>query len=503
MLILGIDAGSSFVKASLLDACTGNVISAASSPVQEMAITSPRPGWAEQDPEMWWKNVCAAVRKCTGNHSSLRKSIRAIGISYQMHGLVTIGKDHNVLRPAIIWCDSRAVKYGEEAFNRLGQDYCLDHLLNSPGNFTAAKLAWMKENELSLYNKIYRIMLPGDYLVLKLTGEVGTTITGLSEGIFWDFRENGLSNRLLDHFGFDNCIIPSVADVFGIQGELCGRAAEEVGLPEGIPVSYRAGDQPNNAFSLNVVRPGELAATAGTSGVLYGITNRALTDSGSRINMFAHVNHSDEQTRLGALACINGTGIMNSWIRKICAGRVSYQVMDEIAAGINPGSDGLMVYPFGNGTERLLGNLNPGALIRNLDLNRHGKHHLFRAVQEGVAYAFRYAADILTECGIEIKIIKSGDSNMFHSPLFCKLIATLAGVPVVLYNTDGAAGAARGAGLGAGIFPDIDHAFGGLKQVDEYIPDEQNVNMYEEFYDAWRENLYAEINTLIKQKDNV
>ncbi|MFZ0280597.1 MAG: FGGY family carbohydrate kinase [Bacteroidales bacterium] len=488
MLLIGIDLGSSSVKASVIDGESGKTLVSEFYPKEEMKIIARQPGWAEQDPDEWWTNLKHAITGCTAKLGTLKNDIGAIGISYQMHGLVIVDKDKKVLRPSIIWCDSRSVSYGEKAFKALGRDFCLSHLLNSPGNFTAAKLAWVKENEPDVFKKIDKIMLPGDYIALKLTGETFTSFTGLSEGIFWDFQKNKLSGELMDYFGFNPGIVPDAIQSFSLQGKLEGKVADELGLNAGIPVSYRAGDQPNNALSLNVLNPGEVAATAGTSGVIYGVTDQTKYDPQSRVNTFLHVNHSVENKRLGVLLCINGTGILNSWLRRI-SGNLTYNDMNDSAGRVPPGSDGLSVLPFGNGAERMLMNRDTGCRILGLDFNRHANSHLFRAAQEGIAFSFRYGLDIMKETGIDPQLIRAGAANMFLSPVFREALSCITGTTIHLYNTDGSAGAARGAGIGCGFYKSDKEAFIGLKTVDITEPDTLKVNAYEEAYLRWKEFL--------------
>jgi xylulokinase len=486
MLLLGIDLGSSSVKASVIDGETGICLATSFSPSDEMKIIALKPGWAEQDTEIWWSNLKIAIRNCTEKLGQKKESIGAIGISYQMHGLVTIDKDKKALRNSIIWCDSRAVGYGEKAMKALGKEYCLSHLLNSPGNFTASKLAWVKENEPALYERIHKIMLPGDYIALRLTGEVATSFTGLSEGIFWDFQEERISSSLLKYFDFDSSLIPKAAPSFSISGLLLKSVAEELGLPVGIPVSYKAGDQPNNALSLNVLEPGEVAATAGTSGVIYGVTDKKKYDPLSRVNTFLHVNHDHVKTRLGVLLCINGTGILNSWLRRN-TGSFSYNEMNSLAEKITPGSDGLRILPFGNGAERMLGNKETGARIEGLNFNIHSNAHLFRAAQEGIAFSLRYGLDIMKEVGIDPKVIRAGEANMFLSKVFRDAVSCITGAVIHLYNTDGSIGSARGAGIGCGYYKSEKEAFNGLVAVGVTEPDNSGTNKYEKAYSEWKE----------------
>jgi xylulokinase len=489
MLLLGIDLGSSSIKASVIDGESGRTLASAYYPADEMTIIAKKPGWAEQEPDIWWENLKASIADCNRQLGSKKNEIGAVGVSYQMHGLVAIDRNRRVLRPSIIWCDSRAVETGERAFNALGKEYCLSSLLNSPGNFTAAKLGWVKKNEPELFENIYKIMLPGDYIAMKLTGNIVTSYTGLSEGIFWDFKENMVSAKLMEYFGFDPDILPEPKASFSEQGGVLKSAADELGLPEGIPVSYRAGDQPNNALSLNVMDPGEVAATAGTSGVIYGVTDQKRFDLHSRVNTFLHVNHTKSVPRLGVLLCINGTGILNSWLKRNTGNKLSYNEMNDLADKISPGSDGLSIMPFGNGAERMLMNRDYGAMVSGLNFNRHSGPHLYRAGQEGIVFAFRYGLDIMKETGITPSVIRAGATNMFQSRIFRDTLSCITGAEVHLYNTDGSAGAARGAGLGCRYYRTRDDAFRGLQTVGVTYPDRSKSVIYEEIYAGWKEIL--------------
>ncbi|MDR0711390.1 MAG: carbohydrate kinase [Prevotellaceae bacterium] len=493
MKTLGIDIGSSSVKASLVDAQSGEALAGAFFPKKEMEIKAEKLGWAEQNPECWWKNLTLAVQAVVAAASVKPGEIKAIGISYQMHGLTLVDERHNVIRDAIIWCDSRAVPYGEKAFREIGQEKCLHNLLNSPGNFTLSKLAWVKENEPENYARIKYYMLPGDYVSMRLTGRACTTVSGLSEGIAWDFSTNSPAKFLYSYFGFDAGMIPEIVSTFGVQGYLTDAAAKELGLAAGTPVTYRAGDQPNNALSLNVLHPGEVAATAGTSGVVYGVNGEAKCDELSRVNSFAHVNHSDRQTRVGVLLCINGAAILNAWIKNSVAPEgMSYAEMNEVASGVPVGSDGVSIIPFGNGSERVLCNRDPGCSVYGVNFIRHGKAHLIRAAQEGVAFAFKYGMDVMNKMGIETKAIRAGNANLFLSPVFRQTLSDITGATIELYNTDGSIGAARGAGIGAGVYKNEAEAFAMLKKIVTVEPKEKNVKAGLEAYEKWRERLKIE-----------
>lgn len=493
--LLGFDLGSSFVKASLLDADTGRRVAAGSAPSSEMPIDAPQPGWAEQDPDAWWTYAVEAGRQALSVAGAPPDSVAAIGIAYQMHGLVVVDDEQRPLRPAIIWCDSRAVAAGEYAFLSIGSLTCFARLLNAPGNFTAAKLRWVQEHEPEVYARIHQVMLPGDYLAMRLTGQCATTASGLSEGIFWDYLDAGVSRDVLECFGFDERLLPRRVPTFGIQGELGEAAAAALGLRPGVPVAYRAGDQPNNAFSLNVLEPGECAATAGTSGVVYAVGDQAIWDSDSRVNTFLHVNHTADAPRYGTLLCVNGTGAVNSWLKRLVAdpAGISYEEMNRQAATVAPGADGLFLLPYGNGAERTLHNRDLGASLHGLSVVRHGSAHLFRAAQEGIVFALGYGVELLRGMGLEPRTVRAGHANMFLSPLFAQAFADVTLARVELFDTDGAQGAARGAGVGAGLYASPADAFAGLTRVRVVEPDPTGREVYANLYRQWRQILEREI----------
>mgnify|MGYP000367199773 FL=1 len=490
MYLLGYDIGSSSVKVCLIEASSGKIIASDFSPKKEMKITADQPGWAEQNPLEWWTNLKLA------NESVLQKSgvnaedIKGIGITWQMHGLILVDKDQNLLRPSIIWCDSRAVPYGEKAFAAIGEEKCLSHLLNSPGNFTASKLAWVKENEPEIFEKIDKIMLPGDYIAMKLSGEIGITIEGLSEGIFWDFKNNCISEDVIDYYGIPKSFFPEIVPTFGIQATVSASAAAELGLKEGTPISYRAGDQPNNALSLNVFNPGEIASTAGTSGVVYGVLDTLDYDKRSRVNTFAHVNYTPEQIRLGVLLCINGTGILNSWLKNNFATSLSsYGDMNELASLSPIGSKGLSIIPFGNGAERVLENKEVNCSIQGINFNIHTKGDVLRAAQEGIVFSYEYGMDIMRNMGMDIQVIRAGDANMFLSSIFRQTLSSVSNAVIELYDTDGAAGAARAAGMGVGFYADSKEAFSALEKIAVIEPEFDKKEQYLEAYERWKSRL--------------
>lgn len=486
MYLLGYDIGTSSVKASVVDIESGKSVASDFYPKSEASIKSLKPGWAEQDPETWWDFVKEATKLVLDKSKIDSKEIKAIGFSYQMHGLVCVDENFKPLRDSIIWCDSRGVPYGEKAFHELGSEQCLSHLLNSPGNFTAAKLQWVKENEPELFGKIYKIMLPADYVAWKMTGKLCTTPEGLSEYMLWDFAENAPAKFLMDYYGYSMDFLPEVVPTFSDQGHLTAEAAAELGLAEGTPITYRAGDQPNNALSLNVFNPGEVASTAGTSGVVYGINGTVDYDPQSRVNNFAHVNHSDTLTRIGVMTCINGTGILNSWCKKnIAPEGCSYPEMNELAAQAPVGSAGVTILPFGNGAERVLENKEIGCSFHGINFNIHNRTHLLRAAQEGIVFSFMYGMEIMEGIGMEIMKIHAGKANMFLSPVFRDTLASVSGATIDLFDTDGAAGAAKGAGIGAGIYKDNNEAFASLVKLDEIHPAADRTP-YLEAYARWK-----------------
>ncbi len=484
MYSLGIDIGSSSVKVSLLDIASGRCVQSATHPRTEAPIHSPRKGWAEQDPEMWWGYIRDGIKEIS--EGGKMASVVSIGITYQMHGLVAVDRHVQPVRDSIIWCDSRAVEIGAEALEGIGYERCMTHLLNSPGNFTASKLAWVKRNEPELYAKVWKFMLPGDYIVYKLSGEVATTATGLSEQILWDFKEARRADFVADYYGIDTALIPETVPSIGVAARTNDATERLLGIPSGTPIAYRAGDQPNNAFSLNVLNPGEVAATGGTSGVVYGVTDVPKADAQSRVNTFLHVNDSAEAHRYGVLLCINGTGILNSWMHRHVAPGMSYAEMNACAEEAPAGSDGLLVLPFGNGAERVLGNRNIGAAFSGLDLVRHSFPHLLRATQEGIAFSFRYGIDVMREIGLDLRVIRAGKANLFLSPLFRETLSTLCDADIQLYDTDGSLGAARGGALGAGFYASPAEAFATLERVSDVHPRSEWAPALEESYQNWK-----------------
>jgi xylulokinase len=499
MLLLGIDVGTSSIKVTVVDAQTQQTIASAQYPEKESDIIAPKPGWAEQSPDMWWEHVQLAILKLHAQRKYNPQDIAAIGIAYQMHGLVMVDKKQHVLRNSIIWCDSRAVELGDTAFEEIGREKCLLHLLNSPGNFTASKLAWVKQNEPDIYAKADKIMLPGDFIAMKLTGEISTSIAALSEGIFWDFQQNELSKDVFGYYGFSDALIPAIKNVFTEHGRVSVNISTALSLKEGIPVCYKAGDQPNNALSLNVLQPGEVAATAGTSGVIYGVSDQLTYDNESRVNTFAHVNYTAPspleraggEVRLGVLLCINGTGILNRWIKNTAGESMTYQQMNDTAKTINAGSDGLIIFPFGNGAERMLNNKIVQAHMHNIDFNKHGSAHLFRAAQEGIAFAFRYGLDIMRDNGMNPQVIRAGRANMFLSDVFTQSFVNVNNVAVEFYEGDGSFGAAVGAGIGAGIFADAVAASKERKPI--AVAEPKQTALYEELYAGWKEILKSKL----------
>lgn len=494
MYLLGYDIGSSSVKACIVEAETGKCVASTFFPKSEAPIISKQSGWAEQNPEDWWQYLKSATAEVLATSHIDSADIRAIGISYQMHGLVCVDSDQQVVRPAIIWCDSRAVPYGEKAFRELGEEFCLEHMLNSPGNFTAMKLAWVKEHEPENYARIHKFMLPGDYIAMRLSGNICTTASGLSEGILWDFKNDDIATDLLNHFGIDSSLVADIMPTFAEQGRVSAAAARELGLHEGTPITYRAGDQPNNALSLNVFEPGEIASTAGTSGVVYGVNGNVDYDKKSRVNTFAHVNHTARNPRTGVLLCINGTGILNSWTkRNFMANGISYAQMNDLAAQSPIGSCGISILPFGNGAERVLENRETGCSIHGINFNNHSIANVARAVQEGIVFSFKYGIEIMEQMGMDVKKIHAGNANMFLSPIFRNTLAGVTGATIELFDTDGSVGAAKGAGIGAGIYRDNKEAFASLERLEIIEPDADNASKYDEAYSLWKNRLEKEI----------
>lgn len=490
---LGLDIGSSSIKAALVETESGKSIGVVQEPKEEMGMLAQKNGWAEQEPLDWWLHICNAIKSLQKKYNINKTQIKGIGISYQMHGLVLVDKNGNPLRKSIIWCDSRAVATGNKAFEEIGEDTCATQLLNSPANFTASKLKWVKENEPEIYNQIYKFMLPGDFVAYKFSNTINTTISGLSEGVFWDFKNDTVADFLLAYYGINPSLVPDIVDTFSNQSVLDQKGAEESGLEEGTPIFYRAGDQPNNALSLNVFNPGEVAATGGTSGVVYAVTENLSAKESSRVNNFAHVNYiKGAAARIGKLLCINGAGIQYRWLLNNLAVS-SYEEMNNLASEIAIGSDGVCLIPFGNGAERMLNNKEIGTRIVNLNLNNHHKGHMCRAALEGIAFSFVYGMEILKSDGIKLNVMRAGNDNLFRSEIFANTVATLIEQEIEIYNTTGAIGAARAANLYKGDFESFSKTIMDNDHVMTFMP-LRDKKPYLEAYNNWKKELELILN---------
>ena len=493
MYYLGLDIGSSSIKAALVEIATGKSIGVVQEPENEMNILAVKNGWAEQKPDDWWLYVCKAIQRLKQIHNISRTQIKGIGISYQMHGLVLVDKEGLPLRKSIIWCDSRAVEIGKNAFDEIGHQKCAEHLLNSPANFTASKLKWVKENEPEIYSKIYKFMLPGDYVAFKFSNQINTTISGLSEGIFWDFKDDKLADFLLDFYDIETSLVPPIVDTFGLQSTVDQKGEEMSGIAAGTPIFYRAGDQPNNALTLNVFNPGEVAATGGTSGVVYAVTDSLSGKESTRVNNFAHVNYRKTSSRIGKLLNINGAGIQYRWLLNNLD-VTSYEEMNNLASEVPVGCDGVCLLPFGNGAERMFNNKDLGTRLVNINLNNHNKAHVCRAALEGIAFSFVYGMEILKSDGIDVKVMRAGNDNLFRSEIFANTVATLIEHEIEIYNTTGAIGAARAADLHKGDFEN----YGKLVMENDHVMTFMPFKDKEPYVKAFQ-NWKKELNLILKK----
>ena len=313
----------------------------------------------------------------------------------------------------------------------------------------------------------------------------------LSEGMLWDYKENKVADWLLDYYGINREMTPTIVENFSRQGILSQKAAQETALPMGIPLVYRAGDQPNNALSLNVLKPGEVAATGGTSGVFYAVTAMSSGKS-TRVNNFIHVNHNEKNPRIGKLLNINGAGVQYRWLLNNIGGE-SYERMNNKAAQIAIGSEGLVILPFGNGAERMFNNKNIGTHFLNMNLNIHTSSHLFRAALEGIAFSFVFGMECLKEDDATISVIRAGNDNLFRSEIFSNTVATLIGHEIEIYNTTGAVGAARAVGLIDGDFEKFGNKITQNDYVMTYKPAKENTP-YIAAYQNWKKELQIMLN---------
>lgn len=492
MYFLGIDLGSSSIKLAVLDGHSGKALANTTVPEKEMQMHAPKAGWAEQDPELWWNYICDGIKKLRSDGVAIAR-IQAIGISYQMHGLVLTDKNLKVLRPSIIWCDSRAAPIGSQIYTEKGASFFQERVLQSPGNFTASKLKWVQKNEPELFKKVAYMMLPGDYIAAKFSGVAQTSKSGLSEAALWNFKKQSLATEVLEAMELPKDVIPEIVANFGIQAQIDSTLAEELGLSKEVKITYRAGDQPNNALSLNVTQPGEIATTAGTSAVIYSVTDQDASDTENRVNTFLHVNHTEKQKRNGVLLCINGSGILYQWLRKILSTEqnqlISYDQLNKLASQVTPGSDGLLFYPFGNGVERIFNNKKSSSGIENLNFNRHETAHVVRAACEGIVFAMNYGFEVMQTIGAGGSRVKATHANLFLSPVFRDIFVNTTQTSLELYNTNGAEGAARGAAFGFGHYSSLNEANQSLELMGTQEPDPRLTQAYKAYYQNWKNNI--------------
>lgn len=497
MYFLGIDLGSSSVKLSVLDADKGSCLSSVTAPDFEMEIKAPEFGWAEQDPELWWQYTKHGIAKLANKYQIDLTKIKAIGIAYQMHGLVLTDADLNPVRPAIIWCDSRAAVLGAQSYLQIGEDYCQETLLGSPGNFTASKLKWVKENQPEILAKAAYMMLPGDYIAAKLSGVAQISTSGLSEGTLWNFKEGRLATEIMEQMDIPSELVPEIVPNFGEQATINSAIAKELGFSSDVKITYRGGDQPNNALSLNVLKPGEIATTAGTSAVIYAVSDQDAFDTQSRINTFLHVNNTPEEKRNGVMVCINGSGICYQWLRKLMSAAtdelIDYEQLNSLAAASEAGAKGLRFYPFGNGVERIFNNKNATSGIQNLNFNMHSASEVVRAACEGIVFAMNFGFDVMKEVGVTGTLVKAGKANLFLSPIFREIFVNTTNTTLELYNTDGAVGAARGAAYGFGYYKTYEEAFENLECLERIEPNPALTKTYADIYNNWKHHINTDL----------
>lgn len=436
MAFLGIDVGTSSVKVSIVGE-DGVILASATAPASsERAINSPNPNWAEQNPEDWWEDAQQAILNLP---LEARLQVEAIGIAYQMHGLVLVDSQFQPVRPSIIWCDGRNIQESQILAESLGLDALENRLLNKPGTLTLAKLAWVAEHEPETLAKAHTFGLPGDFIAYKLTGEWSTTKSGYSEMVGWDF---GASIPFEEGFRKAGWKLPlpearpNLEEGAPIQKVI----AEKLGLPPSARVTYRAGDQPNNAFGLGVLQQGETAISAGTSGVLYGIGDSS-PGLHEGINRFLHVN-----SQIGVLMCLNGVGSALAFARRTWFQNQSYEALSELASQANP-ENCPYFFPFGNGAERILSE-RAFSGFTELDFNRHNLPELARSVFEGIAFAYRLGSEKMEKAGCLSKVVNGTESGLLKSSFFAQLLANELQVELILSEGDGSTAAARGAALG-------------------------------------------------------
>src|SRR6059058_112615 len=484
--VLGIDVGTGGTRAIIIDQ-SGRLFSAATEDHRPFA--SPQIGWAEQQPEDWWRATCVAVRKALTSANLTGKDIACVGFSGQMHGAVLIDERGNVVRPALIWCDVRTEKQCRDLTRALGLQRLIQLTCNPAlPNFTLTKVLWVRENEPDNWNRVRHLLLPKDYVRFRLTGERATDMADASGTLLLDVSRRRWSSEMLDAAALEESLLPAVCESPEVCAKVSAKGTAESGLPVGTPVVAGAGDQAAGAVGMGIVSPGTVSATIGTSGVVFAVTDRPALDSRGRVHTFCHAIPG----RWHVMGVTQAAGLSLRWFRDTftinSTGAVtSYDHLTAEAAKIHPGSYGLLWTPYlmGERTPHLDGSAR-GALV-GLTAS-HTRAHVVRAILEGVAFSLRDTFTLFQEMDVPVTNIRLGGGGA-RSPLWRQIQADIYGraVEIVEAEEGAAYGAAILAGVGAGLWPSVDAACAAAVRVASRIdPQPDAVSTLRTSYAAFR-----------------
>ena len=481
MKFLGLDIGTGGSRAVIIGS-DGEVSS--SSVVEHMAFASPHIGWAEQSPEDWWRASCEAIRGALKISGVDPFEIGAVSFSGQMHGSVLLDEKDQVLRPALLWCDQRTADEVAEITETIGATRLIE-LVSNPAvtGFTLPKLLWVRTHEPQTWERVRSVLLPKDYIRLRLTGDKASDVADSSGTLLFDVRARKWSTEMLERFEIDESFRPSVYESTDVTGVISKAGAEATGLKEGTPVIAGAGDNAAGAIGAGIVKPGSVGVTIGTSGVVFIVTDQPKLDLKGRVHSLCHAVPGRWHMTGVTLAA----GQSLKWFREMLGQGATYDELTKQAESVPSGSDGAVWLPYLMG-ERTP-HLDPNARAAFVGLTAsHTRGHLTRAIMEGVAFSLREAIDIFRELGAPINEIRLGGGGA-RSQLWRKIQADVYGQTVSTITADeGAAfGAAILAGVGVGAWKTVDEACAATIKIDKQIePDFASHEVLENNYKAYK-----------------
>lgn len=488
--LLGIDIGTSGVKTVLFDENGRTVASA----IRDYPLMTPQPGWAEQNPEEWWRGTIDSIRAVLSKSKVNAREIKGIGLSGQMHGSVFLDKAGKVIRPCILWCDGRTEKQCEYITQKVGKEKLHRYTSNRAlAGFTAPKVVWLQQKELKNFKKVHTLLLPKDYIRYKLTGELACEVSDAAGTLLFNVKKGIWSKEVLKALQIPESWLPKVYQSTDVCGEITKEVSRVTGLAEGTPVVGGGADNTCGAIGTGVVKEGRVLSSIGTSGVIFAPTTKVKVDPKERVHTF---NHS-VPGQWYLMGCMLSAGLSLRWFRDTLGreeiqqaknqGVDPYQILINKAEEAPKGSEGLIFLPYLMGERSPHGDANARGVYFGLSL-RHQKSHLIRALLEGVTFGMRDSLEIISGLKIPIREIRATGGGAV-SPFWCQLQADIYGREVVAINsTEGPAlGAAILAGVGTGVYKSIQEACERVvKIIDRYEPDMIIHKRHNENYQIFR-----------------